>query len=130
MQEKAYALLTLTPWSDPADVGMFFTVPVDVITDTEQKLREREWNFNKEIRDTLLNVEACLRTLFERCIDKNFHSSTSGGMGQRGFGNDQPRDILRRLMALYGKPTDQELEGALKRLLDPKERNAPIKVML
>ena len=36
MQEKAYALLTHTPWSDPGDVGMFFTVPVDAITDTNQ----------------------------------------------------------------------------------------------
>jgi hypothetical protein len=58
MQEKAYALLvTQTPWSDPADVGMFFTVPVDAITDTDQKLRKREWNFKKEMRDTLLDVE-------------------------------------------------------------------------
>jgi hypothetical protein len=51
-------------------------------------------------------------------------------MGQQGFSNGQPRDILKRLMALYGKPTDHELEGALKRLLDPMERNSPIEVML
>jgi hypothetical protein len=42
MQEKAYALLTKTPWTDPPDVGMFFTVPADAITDTDQKSRERE----------------------------------------------------------------------------------------
>ena len=33
-------------------------------------------------------------------------------------------------MTLYGKPTVQELEGALKRLLNPMERNDPIEVML
>ena len=130
MQERAYALLTNTPWTDPPDVGMFFTVPDDAITETDQRSREREWNFKKEMRDTLLNIETCLRTTFERCIDKNYHSSTSGGMGQRGFGNDQPRDISKRLMTLYGKPTVHELEGALKRLLDPMERNDPIEVML
>ena len=119
MQEKAYALLTKTPWIDPADVGMFFTVSVDVIR-----------TFKKEMRDTLLNVKTCLRTNFERCIDKNFHSSASGRMGQRGFGNDQPCNIIKRLMALYGKTTVQELEGTLKRLLNPMEQNDPIKVML
>ena len=130
MQERAYALLTQEPWTDPPDVGMFFTVPDDAITETDQRSREREWTFWKEMRDTLLNVEMCLRTTLERCIDKHYHSSTSGGMGQRGFGNDQPRDIIKRLMTLYGKPTVQELEGALKRLLNPMDRNDPIKVML
>jgi hypothetical protein len=109
---------------------MYFTVPEDAITDTDQKSRERQWTFKKDMRDTLLNIKTCLCTTFERCINKNFHTSISSGMGQRGFGNDQPRDIIKRLMTLYGKPTVQELEGTLKRLLNPMEQNDPIKVML
>ena len=95
MQEKAHALLPILKWSDLEDVWMCFIVPMDAITDTNQKSREREWNFKKCMRDTLLNVETCLRMLFERCFDKAYHSSTSGGMGYRGFGNDNPRDTLK-----------------------------------
>ena len=130
MKEQAYALLSTLPWTDPKDVGKFFAVPTDAITDTDQKSREREWTYEKEMRDTLLNIETCLRTLFERCFDKAYHSGTSGGLGHRGFGNANPRDILTRLMVLYGKPTDQEMEKAFTRLLEPMDRNAPIEVML
>ena len=51
-------------------------------------------------------------------------------MGHCRFGNDSPRDILKRLMSLYGKPTNQEMESSLKRLLEPMDRNAPIEIML
>jgi hypothetical protein len=124
MKEQAYALLSTLPWTNPEDVRKFFAVPTDAITNTDQKSREQEWTYKKEMQDTLLNVETCLRTLFERCFDKAYHS------GHRKFRNANPRDILTRLMFLYGKPTDQEMEKALTRLLEPMDHNAPIEVML
>ena len=45
-------------------------------------------------------------------------------------GAANPHDILAQLMVLYGKPTDQEMEKALTRLLEPMDCNVPIKVML
>ena len=90
MQEKAYALLTKTPWTDPPDVGMFFTVPADAITDTDQKSKEREWTFMKDMRDTLLNVETCLRTTFERCIDKTSTRAPREEWGRGGLVTTNP----------------------------------------
>ena len=51
-------------------------------------------------------------------------------MGQQGFGNLELRDILFRLMHLYGKPSLDELERALQRFAKPMDKNTPIKVML
>ena len=49
MKEKAYAILSTLKWSNPEDVGMFCTVPTDAIMDTDQKSREREWDFKKDM---------------------------------------------------------------------------------
>jgi hypothetical protein len=51
-------------------------------------------------------------------------------MGQRGFGNLAPDEILARLLHLYGKPQLPEIERALKHLHAPMDRTAPIEVML
>ena len=83
-----------------------YTVPTDAITGTGQNSWEREWDYKKDMWDSLLNVETCLHTLFEQCVNKSGHSSTSGGIGHRGFGNNNPRDNLKQLMSIYGKPTE------------------------
>ncbi len=51
-------------------------------------------------------------------------------MGQRGFGNLAPGDILARLVELYGRPSLTELKKGLQRLHDPMDRRAPVKVIL
>ena len=56
-----------------------------------------------------------MRLLFERIIDKAYHSGGTGatGLTLRGFGNDEPPEIMARLQRLYGKPSLQELDQAL-----------------
>ncbi len=51
-------------------------------------------------------------------------------MGQRGFGALLARDILFRLLNLYGKPTIAKIGKAISRLSTPMDRLAPVKVML
>ena len=89
MQERVYTLLTQTPWTD-LKMWECFSKCRPMRSPIWIRNRANANGLLKEMRDTLLNVETCLCTLFEQCIDKNFHSSTLGGMGQHGFGNDQP----------------------------------------
>ena len=102
------------------------------ITETEQKTEERKWKAEKDLRDNFDNVRTALRLLFERIIDQAYHSggTGTGDLARRGFGNDEPPDILARLYRLYGKPSLQELDQALMRLNDPMDRNQPVEVML
>ena len=132
MAPAAYALYTRTLWRDPPDVGEYFEIPTIAITDTEQKTAENRWKANKSLRDNFKNVRTALILLFERIIDEAYHSGGTGvaGLARRGFGNDEPPDILSRLKRLYGKPSLQELDQALIRLNDPMDRNQPVKVML
>ena len=56
MVVAAFVLLSTTPWTDLADIGEFFVVPISAITDTQQKLE----------------VETTSRTLRQpssRCLD-------------------------------------------------------------
>ena len=132
MTAAAFALYSTTPWDDPKDVGEYFEIPMLTITETEQKTEERKWKAEKDLRDNFENVRTALRLLFERIIDQAYHSggTGTGGLARRGFGNDEPPDILARLQRLYGKPSLQELDQALMRLNDPMDRNQPVEVML
>jgi hypothetical protein len=72
------------------------------------------------LRDNFKNVRTALILLLEQVIDEAYHSGgTVAGLVRRGFGNDEPPDILTRLKHLYGKPSLQELDQALMRLNDP-----------
>ena len=132
MAIAAFALYTTTPWQDPQDVGEYFEIPAVAITETEQRSKENKWKAEKDLRDNFDNVRTALRLLFERIIDPAYHSggTGTGGLARRGFGNDEPPDILARLQRLYGKPSLQELDQALLRLNDPMDRNQPVEVML
>ena len=132
MAVAAFALYTRTPWRDPDDVGEYFEIPAHAITETEQKTEENKWKAEKDLQDNFENVRTALRLLFERIIDKAYHSGGTGatGLAIRGFGNDEPPEIMARLQRLYGKPSLQELDQALLRLNDPMDRNQPVEVML
>ena len=132
MTSAAFALYSTTPWAEPKDVGEYFEIPVLAITETEQKTEERKWKAEKDLRDNFETVRTALRLLFERIIAQAYHSggTGTGGLARRGFGNDEPPDILARLQRLYGNPSLQELDQALMRLNDPMDRNQPVEVML
>jgi hypothetical protein len=132
MAPEAFALYSQTGWKDPPDVGEYFQIPSTAITETEQKSEENRWKANKNLRDTFKNIRTALILLFERIIDEAYHSGGTqvAGLGRRGFGNDEPPDIIARLKRLYGKPSLQELDQALLRLNDPMDRNLPVEVML
>jgi hypothetical protein len=132
MAPEAFALYSQTGWRDPPDVGEYFQIPSTAITETEQKSEENRWKANKNLRDTFKNIRTALILLFERIIDEAYHSGGTqvAGLGRRGFGNDEPPDIIARLKRLYGKPSLQELDQALLRLNDPMDRNLPVEVML
>jgi hypothetical protein len=132
MTPEAYALYSQTEWRNPPDVGEYFQVPTTAITETEQKSEENRWKANKNLRDNFKNIRTALVLLFERIIDEAYHSGGTqvAGLGRRGFGNDEPPDIIERLKRLYGKPSLQELDQALLRLNDPMDRNLPVEVML
>ena len=106
MATSAFVLYSTTPWQEPKDVGEYFEIPMLAITETEQKTEERKWKAEKDLRDNFENVCTALRLLFERIIDQAYHSGGTGtrGLARRGFGNDEPPDILARLQRLYGKP--------------------------
>ena len=83
----------------------------------------------EDSEDNYNNIRATLIQLFETVIDDAYHTGVTG-MGQRGFGNLTPQQILTQLMLLYGKPSLPELENTLRQLLLPIDRSKPIEVML
>ena len=125
MAPAAYALYTTKSWRDPPDVGEYFEIPAVAITETEQKTAANRWKAAKALHDNFTNVRTALILFFERIIDDAYHSGGTGvaGLGRRGFGNDEPPDILAHLKRLYGKPSLLELDQALHRLNDLMDRN-------
>ena len=99
MTAAAFALYSTTPWDDLKDVGEYFEIPVLAITETEQKTEERKWKAEKDLRDNFENDRTALRLLFERIIDQAYHlgGTGTGGLARRGFGNNEPPEILARL---------------------------------
>ena len=74
-------------------------------------------------------MKSVLVCVFLEAIPKTYHLGATM-MGQKGFGNIVPREILFRLVHLYGKPTLAEVQHCLARLAAPMDRLAPIEVML
>ena len=81
------------------------------------------------MEDNYNNIQTALIQLFETVIDDAYHTGATE-MGQRGFGNLTPQQILTQLMLMYGKPSLPELENALRQLLLPMDRSKPIEVVL
>ena len=110
-------------------MGDFFIIPSTAITDTEQRVKEKRWQAMKDLEGSFDAVCSALIQVFERVIDPAYHTGATG-MCQRGFGYLTPRQILDRLIQMYGQPQLHELKAALKRLHNPMDRNQPTKVML
>ena len=132
MTLAAYTFSSTSRWQDPEDVGNYFIVPTTAITDTDQKYEEMKWQARKNLLDTHRNMRTALQQLFERFINRAYHSGgmTNIGMARQGFVNNEPPAILKRLNILYGTPSLQELYQALLRIHYPMYLNQPVKVML
>ena len=90
----------------------YFVIPAITITKTEQKSVENGWKAQKDLCDNFENVVSALCAFFKRIIEPAYHSggTGAGGLARRGFGNDDPPDILSRLQRLYSKPPPAELD--------------------
>ena len=97
-------LYSKTRWQDPEEVGNYFIVSTTSITDTEQKSEESKWQARKNLLDTYRNMRYAVRKIFDRAIDRIYHSGgiKKIGMARLGFDNDKPTSIielLKRFMA-------------------------------
>jgi hypothetical protein len=129
MSTEEYALVSPYPWSDQADVGEYFVIPVTAITETEQRTEDKIWQVKKSKRETFTNMVTALTTILEDAFDVAFHSGGTA-LAERGFGTATPPEILSRFQQNYGKPGYQEIKAALLRLNQPMDRMQPIEVML
>ena len=123
------ALVQNDPWVEPKDPGVCFAPSQAAVTDQIIKIERAKYDANKTLRDNFEAITLVLTQVFEEIIDDAYHTGATG-MGQRGFGNLAPDKILHQLFHLYGKPSLQEIESALKRLHSPMDQMAPIEVML
>ena len=73
-----------------------------------------------------------LRHLFVQDIDPAYYSGgmTNTGIARRGFGNNEPPDILKRLNRLYVTSSLQKIDQAFLRLHNPIDHNQPVEVMI
>ena len=127
---EEYALVSTTPFVPPQDVGNVYVMPPTAITDRDQQAAKAQWDFLKETHNSFKNINAALKTMFERVIDPSFHTSGNAAMMATGFGTMTPPEIMARMRRLYGKATIQELENQMLSLQQPMDRNSPVEVML
>eukprot|EP00804_Cyclotella_cryptica_P030999 CCRYP_013582-RA/>CCRYP_013582-RA protein AED:0.56 eAED:0.40 QI:0/-1/0/1/-1/1/1/0/562 len=131
MPPQYFRLFSTRIWTDPTDVGESFVLDRSLITETDQKTAYNKWVADVTKYETFRAVRGALKDMFERVIDKPFHSSaTATSMGLRGFGNDEPPDILARLQRLYGQPGLHEVEQNYKKLHEPMDRTLPPEMMI
>ena len=123
------ALVSPNTWTDPANPGHFFVPSQAAVTDRLISVKESGYRALKDLSDSFENVKSVLVRVFLDVIPTAYHSGAAT-MGQKGFGNLAPREILFRLVHLYGKPTLAEVQQCLTRLAVPMDRIAPVEVML
>ena len=99
------------------------------VTDRLISVEESGWQALKDLSNSFKNMKSVLVRMFLEALPEAYHSGATT-MGQKGFGNLAPRDILFRLVHLYGKPTLAEVQQCLARLAAPMDRLAPVEVML
>ena len=123
------ALVSSRPWQDPADPGLFFVPSRSAVTDRLISIEESGWNAQKAVSNSFDTIKSVLTHIFTKCVPEAYHSGATA-MGQKGFGNLAPREILFRLVHLCGRPTTGEIQQALQRLMAPMDRLAPVEVVL
>ena len=113
----------------PKYPGLFFQPLAGVLFNRLLSVEESQWKAQRELRDRFNYVKLALTQAFKDAIPDAYHTGATG-MGQQGFGNLTPAQILACLMERYGKPSVPELKKALLRLHEPMDCTAPVEVML
>ena len=92
-------------WADPTNMGHYFQIPVIAITEAKQKTAAHKWKVNKN-QDNFKIINTGLHALCKRINEESYPTggTTSLGFARRGFGNDEPPDIIAQLQGLYGAP--------------------------
>ena len=129
MSWPEYALLSAKEWIDAPDVGSFFDIPANAFNDTEQQIREKKWQVEKDNHHTLENVELIPITIIECAIDKSYHTGATV-MGATGLEQLTAPQIISHMQLNYGVPGIGEIKKALLCLNKPMDHNMPIGVML
>ena len=129
IEAAVYALVSARPWLEPDRVGEVFTIPRWCIHETDQQMDERKWTAKKQREVNFDNLVTCLRQMFHRIIEANFHTGGTT-IGRGGFGLQSPLEILRRLQINFGTPSEQEEEEAAVRFTLPMDRDDPPEVMM
>ena len=83
----------------------------------------------KTLKENFNTVCTTLTQIFDRSIENAYHTGTSN-MSQRQFGSLVPKEILEKILYLYGKPSLVDLEKSLLKLHDPMEPTFPVEVMI
>ena len=55
-------------------MGAFFDIPESMFTDTEHRIANKRWQFEKYCRETLDNLEKTLVIILKNAIEKLYHT--------------------------------------------------------
>jgi len=127
---EEFALRSILPWTPPEDVGRYFVMPNTAITSGDQEQAKGEYKYKRDLLDSYETINMALKTMFERVIDKAYHTTGNTGIMGNGFGQLTPFVILQRLRTSYGQATIEEVEAKLNLLQNPMDRTLPIEVMI
>ena len=89
MYRPKYALLSTKYWVDASDVGSFFDIPVSAFIDTKQRITEKQWQVEEDLRDMLYSVEKSL-SLSSRMRSTNRATQEALSWGPQDSGRLQP----------------------------------------
>ena len=101
--------MSVDAWTDPVNLGHFFVHTQAAVTDRLISVKESGWQVLKDLRNSFENMKSVLIRVFLEVIPKAYHLGAIT-MGQEGFGNLAPREILFRRVHLYDKPTLAEVQ--------------------
>ena len=128
--KEEFAFRSTTSWAGPDIVGKYFVMPMRAITSGDQEQAKGEYKYKKEISDSYDVILMALKAIFERVIDKAYHTTGNTGIMGDGFGQLTSFEILQRLQKIYGRANIQEIEAKLLHLNNPMDRNLSVKVMI
>jgi hypothetical protein len=129
LTDQAFALLSTKAWKEPADPGLAPSFAKANKFDTTSTTDEYLYKGKKALYATFRNFRTAILQILKIAIPDAYKSGANA-LGQRGFGDDTPRQILSKLKQKYGHPSALEIRQNRLHLDDPMDRNQSIEVML
>ena len=130
MTKEEFALRSATNSTKPEVVGKFFVIPITAISTGHQEQAKGEYKYKKEISYSYDVILMALKAIFERVIDKAYHTTGNTRIMGDGFRQLTPCNILQRLQKMYERANIQEIEAKLIHLNSPMDRNLPVEVII